>query len=77
MNPIEQKQTECLESRSEKVEHLKQHIRSGNYQIDVFRVAQAMLNHVDRGVEKGVELALAFHMRQTSEEESNLNDLLR
>ena len=77
MNPIEQKQTECVESRSAKVEYLKQHIRSGNYQIDVFRVAQAMLNHVDRGVEKGVELALAFHMRQTGEDEANLNDLLR
>ena len=77
MNAIEQKQSECLESRSEKVENLKQHIRSGNYQIDVFRVAQAMLNHVDRGVEKGVELALAFHMRQTDDEENNLSDLLR
>ena len=77
MTAIAQKNISCPERRSEKVKNLKEHIRSGQYQIDVFRVAQAMLNHVDKGVEKGVELALAFHMRNNDEDEANFNDLLR
>jgi hypothetical protein len=77
MNAIANKNMSCSERRSAKVQDLKEHIQAGRYQIDVFRVAQAMLNHVDRGVEKGVELALAFHMRAASEEDSDISDLLK
>ena len=77
MNAIANKNMSCSERRSAKVQDLKEHIQSGRYQVDVFKVAQAMLNHVDRGVEKGVELALAFHMRSSEEEDSDVNDLLK
>jgi hypothetical protein len=77
MNAIANKNISCSERRSAKVKDLKEHIRSGRYQVDVFKVAQAMLNHVDRGVEKGVELALAFHMRTAIEEDSDISDLLK
>lgn len=77
MNAIANKNMSCSERRSAKVQDLKEHIQSGRYQVDVFKVAQAMLNHVDRGVEKGVELALAFHMRSSEEEDSDINDLLK
>jgi len=77
MNAIANKNMSCSERRSAKVQDLKEHVRAGHYQIDVFKVAQAMLSHVDRGVEKGVELALAFHMRTSDEESSDLNDLLK
>ena len=77
MNAIANKNMSCSERRSAKVQDLKEHIQSGRYQVDVFKVAQAMLNHVDRGVEKGVELALAFHMRSSEEEDSDVNGLLK
>ena len=77
MNAIANKNMSCSERRSAKVQDLKEHVRAGRYQIDVFKVAQAMLNHVDQGAAKGVKLALAFHMRTSDEESSDLNDLLK
>ena len=69
MNVAPPKDAECSQERQHKINSLKKHIQSGRYQIDVFQVAQAMLNHVDAGVEKGIEVALAFHMRPTEEDE--------
>ena len=69
MNLGPPKNAECSQKRKSKVKNLKEHIKSGRYQIDVFKVAQAMLNHVDAGVDKGIEVALAFHMRPNEDED--------
>ena len=69
MNVAPTKHAECSQKRQSKVKSLKEHIKSGRYQVDVFKVAQAMLNHVDEGVDKGAEIALAFHLRPTDEDE--------
>ena len=69
MNVAPPKDAECSQERQHKINSLKKHIQSGRYQIDVFEVAQAMLNHVDAGVDKGIEVALAFHMRPNEDED--------
>ena len=69
MNAAPQKDANCTEERKAKIQHLESHIKSGLYQVDVFRVAQAILNHVEEGVDKGADTALAFHLKQTDDED--------
>ena len=76
MNAAPPKDAQKCPERQNKLNSLKEHIRSGKYQVDVFRVAQAKLNHVDEGVDKGIEIALAFHLRPSEDEEDLAHGLI-